>query len=354
MADLTLDTINKTLRTILPDPRSVFKVDHPLTGDILSAQMRPLGEGSSIDFHLHTGSPAKGTSILSGSDLIPSTRTSISKELSVDTHRIAAIISIPYRDIDRQKNTPAGATRIIEDYPIAFLESTKQCVESFMTIGQVVSTGTNPAFDALDLSGFPTLYGDFTSTLGIRGVTAGLISFAAPSAQTAVTQGLAKSNAYGYYNHYRAASAWGTDGPEKLGSLIRAVRQYNSNRKMRGLADPDTITQMDLYQKSFYQSTRANGGVGEDSAYKIMFNGIEFCESVFMDVANVSGAPATGFGYVLTPEDFEAYERYGMKLTEFMENVIFQQDVAAAKFKWDWGLVMRNALTQGAFTGTAA
>lgn len=309
--------------------------------------------GTYIERALMTGSPAQGRGIINGTELISLVRKKRTEQIRIEPHRLAAAIAIPKREL-AQNDGALAVMKLIEKYPEAFMKSLDRCLESFFLSG--AAPGGYQAFNTAALSGFMPLNGSFSGGL-LTGTTNGLLSFATPSAQVGIsTQDLEKSEAAFYYNHYKAISAWSTNGLDQIGQVIRLCGHYSfDGAPTLGFMDPDSMTNLEKSKRGHVRVQLVDDKQEKSDLHTITHNGVTFHESLDMDrtLAVFNTTPlANGGGYVLNPNHFEFVVLEEANLTEF-DSKIASQDVVVSNFTFHAGLINTNPITSGCFSGSA-
>ncbi len=321
--------------------------------DTLLKTQRVVQEGGTyFERNFTGGAPAYGVGLFDGTEPLDGTIRRQIKKIQVAPHRIAAAINIPKKELDINSGD-AAVIRLIEEYPQAVIEAAYVDLNAFMLTG--VSAGL--LFQTSELAGFITLNGAFSSGVG-TGVTNGLLDFALPASQSDVVEGVTKDASYGWVNQYADATSYSTNGMITARKLYRQCAHYNtSSRKgpSLGLFDPDSFSNIENDLLSYVRIERVEDKRENSDTTVLSFMGAQIYDELAMDraLSLLSGTPAAdGFGYFLSPSDFEFILSTPPDVSDFEERH-GGLDVVTAIFAMQGNLICKNLRTQGAITGLA-
>lgn len=341
-----IDVLNTTLSDLRGPLIRTFERRDPSLRAVLDKGQKIKNEGSYIERNFTGGAPAHGVGIFSGDELLNMTRRQHTKRFIVEPARLVVAINIPKRDLGL--NSGSGAvTRLIKEYPQSVMSGVMTDFNSYFLQG--VSRGK--VFQTNELRGRMTLNSQVTSGRG-TGVTTGLISFAAPSAQTDTIQSVAKSASYDLYNQYGDITGWSTNGMRALRSTWRKCADYADNGKGPDVCimDPDTFANFDESKYNLIQTRQVEDKTDKSDgmSYDFMLGKVYY-EGV-LSPANFSGAAADGITYMLNTDFIEQCFITELKMSDFSERV-GDQDVVTATLEVHDNIIFTKFPVHGAVTG---
>ncbi len=311
------------------------------------ARVTPWQGGTVIERVFTYGSPATGTSIYSGDELLTPTRRSITHKYRIEPHRMIVPITIPKVDM-LQNSGKLGVMQLIQAYP-------QRAVEGIMAdINQYILTGRSRGlvFTTTHLKGLPTLNGEIND--GTRtGVTNGLLDFADPSSQTDEVQGIAKSVSYGHYNQRLDIGGWTTgDGRNTMMKMIRKANWHDPSGKGIDLIflDPDSHANFEASKRTDVRITVVEDKTEKTDTLELDLGGARVIYEEGLDPSHFTGDAADGVGYFLNTNFFEWIEVEALKVSPFKESDYYQ-DAVMAKAVWHFTFLCDRLNAQGVVTG---
>lgn len=181
--------------------------------------------GTYIEMPFGSGSPAKATRILSGSETAVPVRKQITSKYRIQTARQFIPIVIPNKDL-RMNDGRQGIAKLIKSYPMATSESFLEDWEYWFLTGAYrssdISVVDTPGFD-----GFATLNGNVTATAAFDSNTGWCQALAAAS-QSGNVQNVARSSSINHVNQYGTITSFASDGMAVINRVQALCATYGA------------------------------------------------------------------------------------------------------------------------------
>lgn len=275
------------------------------------------------------------------------------KQISWRGHRSVATLALFNRDIDIAKG--GGKQKVLDlyaDLPNKGVLDPVLNLERYLLTGKVLDADVTTA---TDYSGWMCLYGGFTGGK-VSGMDNGMLQLAAPSAQTAVTLNLAKSEALGWYNQYANIASMASEGKRVISKIISDCI-YNDPSK----SEPDVLW---VDRDSFVEYGELRKGKliiidntrKDDMASNEDFHPIDGCKTKMRYTRGM--APATdfsgtagqyGLGYLLHGEDIELSELVPLKVGQWAP--LPGTDMTVMQMPWHMRMALLKHRRNGVITG---
>ncbi len=309
--------------------------------------------GTYIERSFSGGSPAEATRIDNGDEVAVITRRAQIRKFQVTSTRHFVPIFIPQVEVDRNSGKN-GIIKLIKQYP----EMT--AVEYFLDWERFLLTGgyRNSAVSCVRSPGF---LGSCTLNGAVTAGAAGLLDFAAPSAQTDVVQGVAKSEAIGNINQYGVVTSFAGDGMLQVGLAYDTAAGNSRSGPDLGFADMISYQQMVTYSGDNVRITSTDQPVyGAESRSFLPYKKAKLYASLQLDPTDAAFTGTTGFStssitggviYWLSSDDWEV-PYYKMEVTPEFRDDIPNQDGLLGKMVIDMGPICTRLNTQAVVGGT--
>lgn len=319
--------------------------------DIVDKMAKPGAGGTYIERNIAGQSPAVARGVYATDEVRNMTRRPIHNKYQMEYHRVIAAVSIPNYEME-QNSGPAGALKLITDYPEQFSSQFFSELDSYLLTGTIRGLGV---VSVADLAGFLTLNGLFAS--GLRSTTTnGLLGMTTPAGQAGtVVQGLAKATNIFHYNQWDSISSWATDGEPTWRAMARKCAAWSGKkggRAMYVIADPETYGKYDTSKQANVRVSLVSDKTEDQDILSLDLMGAKVCYSEAMDRANFGSPASTGIAYFLNPDWFEVRYQVKPKLGKFVDGPI-NTDYVAAPFAMQMAWLCRKLTAQGAVTGGA-
>ena len=307
--------------------------------------------GTYIERPFMSGSPGTAIALPNGTETYTLSGVAAVKKLQLETARFAGGIPISGKALS-MNDGPEGVLKLIKQYPVAYLQSVTQDLESRFLVGSAQANHNTIATG--DLLYWVTLNGNLSTGLG-TGNANGVLDYAAPSAQTDSVFGLAKDDAYEHVNQYGDATNWATNGMSTLRSVYRqcAARGLGQGPDLI-YPDFDTFGKIDEFKLAQVR-TKVVEDKTETSNMLILEIGprAQIAYSIYLDRshANFGGNASDGIVYLLDTDFWELVWREMPNVGKF-ESKTADQDVLIAKFLMDGNAICNKLAAQGVVTGT--
>lgn len=347
---VSIELLNTTKAELSGPMLNTFDRNVPTRAALLKKDKFVSEGGIYMERPIMTGSPAKGVGLYNGDEPSDMTRYKRSLKFQVEPHRIFLTITIPKRELARNRGKN-GAISLIKAYPMAVISAIASDMEKYLLTGKTLGL----AFDSAEFYGFSTLNGQFASGLNL-GTTNGLLDFATPASQTDVVQAVAKSLANFNYNQYGASAGWLTDGNRVTRKTYRKCAQFASKPDSGPdivIMDDDSYANWTEDKLDLTRLVKVSDNPDTTMLQDVLGRGRVY-PSDFIDLAaDFTGAAANGVIYMVNTDFVEVGTWEKQSLGDFKE-VIGNQDVVVAPFTYDGVSVFFNKFpAHGCVTGTA-
>lgn len=349
---VNVDLLNTTLADLKGPIEHTLEEKSPIHDLLVKSGRVSTDKGILIERTIMGGSPAQGTGIFNGGEILDMGRTEQTHKIQLQTHRAVIPINIPKLDM-KQNDGKLGALKLIDIYPAGVNKLLPGDFDRFLFSG--VSNGRVLA--TAQMTGWNTFNGQKTFASGKVGVTQGLIEFGAPSGQNDTTQNLLKSSSYGYVNQYGAITSYALDGDKTYRGVYREVARYNPTDMNAG---PDVVF-MDYDSFALYeqdQKAHVVVKVTQDKTDKsgnlleLTMGSARVIAAKNIVLTDFTGAAATGLAYFFTLEGIEWVWFQKPEMSDFDDRVP-NQDVVTAKIEMQGQIVVTGMRMQGAVVGGA-
>ncbi len=375
-----VDVLNSALTDLADDYTELYFKSQPLFAKFLGS---PEGEGSAgglkkyklagnyREFIVVKNGPGTAFNAVTGDEVLPGIRRSVSEKGSEFTARTVYYFNVPIWDLQESGHS-GDYGKILNAYPKLALAELKAMVSRQMLSGKS-SAGTESAVLG-SVGGICTLNGDQTYTPGTgSGSRQGLISFVAPASQTTTVHGLVKqggaSGIPGWYNQYTHTNAFSQDGIKKWRDMVTLCNDQGLTLDGSGvdmvIADPATFSNLLDYHEGFVVM---NDGMKASPTTKymnrptFMVDGVEWVRDSDIDIADTTAfttaAARLGVAYTLSTSFFEffyhgqAADKAGSGFFDMGEGIPLQDML---HYQWrilsNFNFNCRSLRNQGVMTG---
>jgi hypothetical protein len=306
---MSLDVINSTLGELKDSGIIAFQRKHWFYEKILNAIPHRSPDGSYAERTLVVGSPARGRMILKGDEVLNLGRRNIVRKIRVDPFRWVINPVIPIKH--EKENVGKGkAIDLVKTYVMTPVQAFYDDFAQFSLCGALTAAGL--AAPAAEYQGTSVLNGQYTSGR-VVGTEQGFLEFQAFTAQTQITENLAKSATIFHANQYRNITSWSLHGMRQIEAAWRDAARYAKGGANAGpnviLMDPTTFG--NLREQNRNQVRIVNDSAEARKKYSmtmLSLDDADVCCDHDLDVGLFTGVAATGVTYLINTDGWEVVD----------------------------------------------
>lgn len=347
-----LNTLNTTLQDLSPDlviagEKACYLFEWLRTKGAVNKSSIA---GTFWGHDFSTGASNVLTPLYLGNEVAPLGTSQNILQYQVQSYRFMAPISITGLSLSMNKGKQ-GIVKLIEGQPKATFAALYRSMNRWLLSADVTAGGFASA-PALD--GLATLNGQHVGT-SLLGVNAGLLSFAAPGAQTAVTQNVAKNFAQEHYNQYGDVASFAADNLATPIRVLLDAQEFDAGRRGPdlGICDPDSFSNLITYSADTVRTSTTDQAVIGKKFFETMIGSCVVRRDTDLDRTKFTGAAADGVLYLMNT-DYISMNYLEMPSPTPFTAWTPQQDVVASQIIGSMNLMFERFNCQGAVTGLAS
>lgn len=346
-----LNTLNTTLQDLSPDlvqagEKACYLYEWLRTKGAIN-KSSIAGTFWSHDFT--TGASNVLTPLYLGNEVAPLGASQNILQYQVQSYRFMAPISITGLSLSLNKGR-AGIVKLIEGQPKATFAAMYRSMNRWLLSADTTVSGFASA-TALD--GLATLNSQHTGT-SLLGVNAGLLSFAAPAAQTAVTQNVAKSFVKEHYNQYGDVAGFAADNLATPIKVLLDAQEFDAGRRGPdlGICDPDSFSNLITYSADTVRTSTTDQAVIGKKFFETMIGSCVIRRDTDLDRSKFTGDAADGVCYLMNT-DYISLNYLEMPSASPFTAWTPQQDAVASQIIGSMNLMFERFNCHGVVTGMA-